>query len=418
MKTQLVISICIVLLLLIFQVFKNDPQVEKLDWLKDLFGIGNEDPEDPVGGGTTTTTCVDGLILDNDNCLTLAQYCHNKNGTPNTRTFNSDNANTWCVLNSTGSGSTGSGSTGIGSTGSGSTGSGSTADPDLLHHYDFNTSSLTEQVHSDPQHTLQVKSQRYGLHVGPIGEIVTFGSWGYWLSLDAGCILETITLPRMPKTGNYTTQLEFWSNGTDTPLTEQILGFIPGISLNALWGKLSGGGVAESDYTQIQMYGFNNSNYEGFIQMKNQSIHPPHQGTGPNPSQPDSNGYRVSPLTQVGGTWDDETELVLHRGRHVITGAYNFNQDGPGLIANIGYATLYLDNRKLSDEPINPDMTDPMMFQNGSLPPPDPANAASDGILKIQNEHQRIHIQHIRMYEGVITQDKLDTLTNHTANFT
>jgi len=128
-QTLLMISIFFVFILMIFEVIRYDPKVEKLDFLKNLFGMGEETNS---SSSSSTVTCTGNKVLDNGGCKTLTQYCDDRNGTPNTTTFIIDDPTTWCVLNSTGSGSstnsTGSGSS-TNSTGSGSstnsTGSGS-----------------------------------------------------------------------------------------------------------------------------------------------------------------------------------------------------------------------------------------------------------------------------------------------------
>ena len=101
-QTLLMISIFFVFILMIFEVIRYDPKVEKLDFLKNLFGMGEETNS---SSSSSTVTCTGNKVLDNGGCKTLTQYCDDRNGTPNTTTFIIDDPTTWCVLNSTGSGS-------------------------------------------------------------------------------------------------------------------------------------------------------------------------------------------------------------------------------------------------------------------------------------------------------------------------
>ena len=110
-QTLLMISIFFVFILMIFKVIRYDPKVEKLDFLKNLFGMGEETNS---SSSSSTVTCTGNKVLDNGGCKTLTQYCDERNGTPNTTTFIIDDPTTWCVLNSTGIGSS-TNSTGIGS---------------------------------------------------------------------------------------------------------------------------------------------------------------------------------------------------------------------------------------------------------------------------------------------------------------
>jgi hypothetical protein len=351
-QTLLMMSILLVFVMMMVQVCRRDPQVEKLDFLKNLFGLGKDPPKSTAISTTSSTA------------RSTARSGSTANGSTLSTAFGSTAR----------SGSTANGSTL-------STAFGSTARSGLLHHYDFSTGLLTEQVSGDTRHTLEV--------MNGVGGFEELGG-ELWYRLNKMCRLETTSLPPMPTTGNYTTQMEFWSDFSN-------IGDV--LTLDALWGRFPGNVVGNSDYTQLQLYRFENSIGNptgGFMKMHNQSRHPPHEGES---KYSNNNGYRNSPTFAGNSTWDDGTPFTSHSGRHVLTGAYNFNQEGTDLIASIGKVTLYLDNKKVIELPIHIDMKERMMFL--------------DGILKIESQNdQPNYIKHIRVYDHVIDQQMLNTLTS------
>ena len=117
-QTLLMSIIILVFILVLIQVLRRDPQVEKLDWLKDLFGIGEE--TNSSSSSSSTVTCTGNTVLDNGVCKTRTQYCIDKSLLPNGNgtTFRSNDPTTWCVTpdRTLGSGSTFSTPGGDGST--------------------------------------------------------------------------------------------------------------------------------------------------------------------------------------------------------------------------------------------------------------------------------------------------------------
>jgi len=96
-QTLLMSIIILVFILVLIQVLRRDPQVEKLDWLKDLFGIGEE--TNSSSSSSSTVTCTGNTVLDNGVCKTRTQYCIDKslvlNG--NGATFRSNDPTSWCA---------------------------------------------------------------------------------------------------------------------------------------------------------------------------------------------------------------------------------------------------------------------------------------------------------------------------------
>ena len=96
-QTLLMSIIILVFILVIVQLLRRDPQVEKLDWLKNLFGLG--DDTNSSSSSSSTVTCTGNTVLDNGVCKTRTQYCIDKslvlNG--NGTTFRSNDPTSWCA---------------------------------------------------------------------------------------------------------------------------------------------------------------------------------------------------------------------------------------------------------------------------------------------------------------------------------
>ena len=248
--------------------------------------------------------------------------------------------------------------------------------PRLVHHYDFSTQSLTEQVSGVAAHAL--------VSISGSGAFETVNG-DTWYRMGQGQSLQTTSLPPMP-TKNYTLQMEFITNDIDEA-----------VNFMAIYGQYAGDGVASDILTlKLHLFGSLLDGNNGFIEFKNQQMIPPHSGTSP-----DGYSYRSSAVFR-GKTlnWPDGSDFVMADsvwGHHVLTGAYNFDQEGTDLIANKGKLSLYLDNKLMLETPLNVNMVDPMMFLGQTLRL-NSNNAAPN------------YFKHIRMYDGVIDQSMLDAL--------
>jgi len=244
--------------------------------------------------------------------------------------------------------------------------------PRLLHHYDFSTQSLTEQVSGVAAHALVPNGNGGGAFETVNGDT--------WYRMGNGAVIQTTGLPVMP-TRNYTWQMEFMTNDIAQEL-----------KLFTAYGNHGGDGAA-SDTLTMQIYRFGNTKdggMHGFIQMKNQQMVPPHSGTA----------YRTNVVFKGSYDWADGSDFVMADsvwGHHVLTGAYNLDQEGTDLITNTGTVSLYLDNKLMNVQNLTGNMVDPMMFLGKAM--------------RVQsNNSSPNYIKHIRMYDSVINQSMLDAL--------
>tara|TARA_B110000114_G_scaffold19648_1_gene18797 strand:- start:558 stop:4460 length:3903 start_codon:yes stop_codon:yes gene_type:complete len=290
-----------------------------------------------------------------------------------------------------------------------------TPPPQLLHHYDFSTQSLAEQVSGVSSHTLVAKTAAYS----GLFEMVD-GEW--WYKFNKYHLLQARSLPPMPTTGNYTTQMEFWTSPSDA-LTAST------ISILANWGNAAHststtnvhGLVAGSDMTYLQVYMLKVN--RGNMQFGGRTYHPPHTNVPPvkyinqkttglngvvyetgerfspqisgtvnymnpsNPSQP-SGGSSIPPTGE------------LFYGHHVLTSAMNFDQEGDDLLASKRQTAVYIDNKLLSWQGLQSGMQKPMFVDNGKT------------IFQIgdQGGSSVVYVKHVRMYEGVMKKSMLDAL--------
>jgi hypothetical protein len=229
------------------------------------------------------------------------------------------------------------------------------------------------------------------------------GEW--WYRFNKRHNLRTTSLPPMP-TGNYTTQMEFWANPKNS---------MNGSSIIANWGRVgkdlttdTNGLNCGSDVLQLLVNRLRVKS--GYLNFNNSTFYPPHTGAN-------TSAYKSQPVTGLNGTvyqsgqrtnvqWSGlknyidpllPPTLATHTGRHVVTGALNFNQEGNDLIASIGRATIYIDNILVADMPLQSGMQQ-MIFPGF-------------GIFQIgSGSDYPDYVKHIRMYDGVIDKSMLDAL--------
>jgi hypothetical protein len=277
-----------------------------------------------------------------------------------------------------------------------------TPPPELLHHYDFSRQSLAEQVSGVSSHTLVARSANYtGLF-----EMVD-GEW--WYKFNKHHLLQATSLPPMPTTGNYTTQMEYW---TDPSIPDKI-------SIMANWGCAAhpthsnnvNGLLAGSDETYIQCYQIKANS--GSMQFGGRTYFPPHTGTNTSryTNQPRTGldgvvyqtGQRFAPQISGRNNYIDPsvppTNELFH-GHHVLTTAMNFDQEGDDLLASKGQVAIYIDNKLLSMEGLQVGMQKPMFVDNGKTI----FQIGTAGTMVI------VYVKHIRMYEGVMLKSMLDAL--------
>ena len=475
-QTLLMISIFFVFILMIFKVIRYDPKVEKLDFLKNLFGMGEETNS---SSSSSTVTCTGNKVLDNGGCKTLTQYCDDRNGTPNTTTFIIDDPTTWCVLNSTGSGSTANSTL--------STANSTLSTATLLHWYDFskesydmpdyytsedfyitprpyvdiNVSSI-EQVTKNPLYALT----RYFLN-GPDGEYVDVPDRGMFYRMmmikggfrsvhdinytlqtqiirtrdDDGYELDEFmpSLPPMPTTSNYTCQVEFMtadSNGI--------------INFEVTWGAVVLRGLGEprrsstnphtSDLIMIKIYQWGAPRNSGYVEFVNYMKLPgdslgalrcstcagadrvakarfskrtsetllgtfgtyvsPYNPYNKDPCEDDSDSSCDDEPPDYASDLPSSTAPSLHY-RHIVTGVYNTNQTGEGLLTEAGTCSIYLDRTLITK--IN--IPEQMMGHVMQFP--------SENLRIRNDEDSETYLRDIRMYEGVINVNDLSLRTEH-----